>query len=128
LTALGVLFAPQARWTQAAIVALGGAFALAGLVAVLRRERIRCNCFGSGATGGYLGLTQVLALPAWVGGAWILSYGLPTPWPLATGASAFAAVGLAIATLQAVTLWKVASEARGDRLSAEEMYVWLPRH
>ena len=124
LTALGVLFAPHSPWTLVAVVALGGAFALAGLVAALRKEQIRCNCFS--AAGGYLGLTQILALPAWVGGALILHYGIPSPLPPATGASLLAAAGLAIATLKAVALWKVVLEARGDRLSAEEMYVWLP--
>jgi Methylamine utilisation protein MauE len=127
LTALGVLFAPHWRWTLMAVVALGGAFALAGLVAMLRKRRILCNCFGSSATGGYLGLTQVLALPAYVGGASILYYGIPTPLPLAAGALLFAASGLAIVSLKAVGLRKVVSEARGDRLSAEEMYVWLPQ-
>ena len=39
-----------------------------------------------------------------------------------------AAAGLAIATLKAVALWKEVLEARGDRLSAEEMYVWLPQY
>ena len=37
LIALGVLFALIPRWTLVAVVALGGAFALAGLVAVLRK-------------------------------------------------------------------------------------------
>jgi hypothetical protein len=128
LTALGVLFAPHSRWTLVAVVALGGAFALAGLVAVLRKERIRCDCFGPGATGGYLGLTQILALPAWVGGVSILYYSIRTSLPLATGASLFAAAGLITATLKAVALRKVVREARGDRLSAGEMYLWLPRH
>jgi hypothetical protein len=127
LTALGVLFAPHSGWTLVAVVGLGGTFALAGLVAVLRKERIRCNCFGPSAAGAYLGLTQILALPAWVCGALTLHYGIPSPLPLATGASLFAAAGLAIATLQAVLLRKVVREARGDRLSAEEMYIWLPQ-
>jgi hypothetical protein len=128
LTALGVLFAPNSPWTLAAVVALSGAFALAGLVAVLRKERIPCHCFGASAPGRYLGRTQILALPVWVGGALSLHFGIPSPLPLATGASLFAAAGLAIATLQAVLLRKVVREARGDRLSAEEMYLWLPRH
>jgi hypothetical protein len=128
VTALGVLFAPHSLWTLVAVVALGGAFALAGFVAALRKERIPCHCFSSGATGGYLGLTQILALPAWVGAAAILYCGIPIPLPLATGASLFAAAGLAIATLNAVALRKVVREARGDRLSAEEMYAWLPQH
>jgi|SRR5271166_1319172 len=128
LTALCVLFAPHSRWTLVAVVALGGAFALAGLVAVLRKQRIRCHCFGSSAAGGYLGLMQVVTLPAWVAGVSILYYGFPTTLPLAGGASIFAASGLAIATLKVVALRKVVSEARGDRLSAKEMYAWLPQH
>jgi hypothetical protein len=128
LIALSVLFAPHWRWTLVAVVALSGAFALAGLVAVLRKQRIRCNCFGSGSAGGYLGLTQSLALPVWIGGVSILYYGIPTPLPLAAGACLFAASGLAIGTLKAVALRRAVGEARGDRLSAEEMYVWLPRH
>jgi hypothetical protein len=127
LTALSVLFAPHWRGTPVAVVALGGAFALAGLVAVVRRQRIRCHCFGA-ATGGYLGRTQVLALPAWVGGAAILDLSFPTPLPLTAGAALFAASGLAIATLKAAALRTVVHEARGDRLSAQEMYLWLPRH
>jgi hypothetical protein len=128
LTALGVLFAPHSPWTVAAVVALGGAFALAGLVGLLRKERIRCNCFGSSASGGYLGLTQIVALPAWAGGVSVSYYGMPTHLPAATAGSLFAAAGLAIATLKFTALREAAREARGDRLSAEEMYVWLPQH
>jgi hypothetical protein len=126
--ALGVLFAPGSRWTLVGVVALGGAFALAGLVAVLRNERIRCNCFGSGVAGAYLGPAQILALPAWIGAALILHYGVPKTLPIATGALLFAAVGLAITTLKAAALWQAVRDARGDRVSAQEMYIWLPRH
>jgi hypothetical protein len=124
--ALGVLFAPHSRWTQAGVVALGGAFALAGLVAVLRKERIRCNCFGSGAAGAFLGPAQILALPAWLGAALILHYGVRQNPALATGALLFAAAGLAITTLKVPALWRAVREARGDRISAQEMYAWLP--
>lgn len=127
-TALGVLFAPGSRCTLAGVLALGGAFALAGLVAVLRNERIRCNCFGSGAAGAYLGPAQILALPAWAGAALILHYGVPERPPLATGALLFAAVALAITTLKAAALRQAVRDARGDRVSAQEMYLWLPRH
>jgi len=124
--ALGVLFVPGSGWSLAAVAALAGAFALAGLVAVLRKRRIRCNCFGSGAAGAYLGPAQILALPAWVGGALILHYGIPETPPLATGALLLAAAGLATATLKAAALWQAVREARGDRVSAQEMYLWLP--
>jgi hypothetical protein len=125
-TALGVLFAPGSGWTLAAVAALAGAFALAGLVAVLRKSRIRCNCFGSGAAGAYLGRAQILALPAWIGGALLLHYGHPETLPLASGALLLAAAGLATATLKVAALWQAVREARGDRVSAQEMYLWLP--
>jgi hypothetical protein len=128
LTALGLLFAPHWLWTLVAVVALGGAFALAGLVAMLRKQRILCNCFGSSAAGGYLGLTQILALPACIGVVSTLFLGIKTPLPLVARALLFAAAGLAIVSLKAVALRKAANEARDDRLSAEEMYVWLPQH
>ncbi len=128
VTAFGVLFAPSSPWTLVGVATLGVGFALAGLVAVLRNDRIRCNCFGSGMTGGHLGRAQVIALPAWVGGVLLLYNGHPNVAPFATGASLFAATGLTIATLKTVALWQEARAARGDRLSAQEMYVWLPQH
>jgi Methylamine utilisation protein MauE len=127
LTALCLLFAPHWRWTLIAVVALGVAFALAGIIAMLRKRRILCNCFGSSAASGYLGLTQILALSAYAGGASTLYYVIPAPLPFAEGALLFAASGLAISALKVAALRKVVSEARGDRLSAEEMYIWLPR-
>ena len=125
-TALGVLFAPGSGWTLAGVAALAGAFAVAGLVAVLRKRRIRCNCSGPGAAGAYLGPAQILALPAWAGAALFMYYGVREALPLATGALLLAAAGLAIATLKAAALWQAVREARGDRLSAQEMYLWLP--
>jgi hypothetical protein len=124
--AFGVLFAPHSLWTQAGVAALGGAFALAGLTAIIRKKRIRCNCFGSGGAGAYLGYPQILALPAWVGSALILHYGATGPPSLATNAFLFAAVGMTITALKAVALWRAVGDARADRISAQEMYIWLP--
>lgn len=123
---LSMLFAPQSHWTQAGVVALGVAFALAGLVAMLRKKRIRCNCFGSGAVGAFLGPVQILMLPVWLGAGLILHYGVPPSPPVATAALLLAAVALAIAALKVPALCRVVREARGDRISAQEMYVWLP--
>lgn len=125
-TALGVLWAPGSPWIAASVMALGTVFALAGLAAVLRKQRIRCHCFGAGAP--YLGAAQIVALPAWIGAAVILYDGLPEIAPVATGACLLAGAGLAIAALRCVALWRAVGEARGDRLSAQEMYVWLPSH
>ena len=125
-TALGALFAPQSDWTQAGVAGLGGAFALAGLVAVIGRKQIRCNCFGSGTAGGFLGTGQILALPAWLGAALVLHAGVPADPPFVTGALLLAAVALALAALKVPALRRAVREARGDRISAQEMYVWLP--
>jgi hypothetical protein len=125
-TALGVLWAPGSPWIAASVMALGTVFALAGLVAVLRKQRIRCHCFGAGGAGAWLGPAQIIALPAWISAAAILHHGLPEILPLATGACLLAGVGFAVAALKSVALWHAVGEARGDRLSAREMYVWLP--
>jgi hypothetical protein len=127
VTGLSLLFAPGSPWTQGGLVALGGTFAVAGLIAIFRDEPIRCHCFGSRGAGGYLGRSQVVALVAWIGGAWVLQIWMVVPVSTETGAARFAAVGLAIATWKATALWRAVREARGDRASAQEMYVWLPQ-
>ncbi len=125
-TALGVLWAPGSSWIAASVVALGTVFALAGLVAVLRKQRIRCHCFGAGAAGAYLGSAQIIALPGWIGAAVTLHLALPEVSPVPTAACLLAGVGLAIAAVKSGALRRAVREARGDRLSAQEMYVWLP--
>lgn len=127
MIALGVTFAPNSGWTLIGVVVLGGAFALVGLVAMFRKKRIRCNCFGATEAGGYLGIRQVFALPAWVGGALVLYYGIPSTLPIVAKASLFAATGLSITTLKSISLCHAVCEARGDRLSAQEMLLWLPQ-
>jgi hypothetical protein len=125
ITALAIVFAPQSAWTATAILVLGATFALAGLIALLRKEQIRCNCFGLDSRGSYLGFRQMLALPAWLAGAWIL---YSNPLPLTATAPLFAVVGVINAALKALSLRRWYTEARGDRISAEQMYLWLPRH
>jgi hypothetical protein len=127
MTALLVVFAPGAVWTLAAISTLAAAFTVAATIALLRGARIRCQCFGSVADG-YLGWMQVAALPLWIAGTLMLSFGFPTPPAVLTSASLFAAAALSIAAAKTLTLRGVVRAARADRLSAQEMYVWLPRH
>jgi hypothetical protein len=68
-----------------------------------------------------------MALPAWLGAALVLGYGAPQSPSLATGALLFAASGLALAALKVPELRQAVREARDDRISAQEMYVWLPQ-
>ncbi|MFO0960011.1 MAG: MauE/DoxX family redox-associated membrane protein [Isosphaeraceae bacterium] len=128
LAGLGVLFAPHWGPSRGAVAVLGCGFAAAGVAGLRSRREIRCHCFGPAAIGGRLGAAQVAALPAYLGGAWLLGRAFPGPPPPAWGASLFAASGLALAAIRVVAVRGAFVEARGDRLSAEEMYLWLPRH
>lgn len=120
--ALALLFRPDSGWTQGGVVALALAFAAAGALALGRGEPIHCACFGG--RGGKLGLGQVVALVPWLAAAALLALAAEPPSAVA-GAGRLAAVGLALASWRAVAVWDAWREARGDRLSAEEMYVWL---
>jgi hypothetical protein len=124
--ALGLVFRPDSRWVVLGVVVLAVAFAWAGLVALRRGELIRCSCFGS-ARRAYLGTTQIKALGPWLGGAAFLAVaGVERPSP-SEGATRLAVIALAMASLRMVPLLRGWREARGDRRSAREMYVWLHR-
>ena len=124
--ALGLVFRPDSAVTLGGVVLLAGAFALAGLLALRRDEPVRCSCFGSG-WGGYLGRNQVLGLVPWVGGAAFLHVvDLAAPSP-SRGAAMLAGVGLTMAGVRLVPVLGAWREARGDRLSARETYLWLRR-
>lgn len=124
--ALGLVFRPDSAVTLGGVVLLAGAFALAGLLALRRDEPVRCGCFGSGR-GGYLGRNQVLALVPWVGGAaflYVVDLAPPSP---SRAAAMLAGVGLAMAAVRLLPLPGAWREARGDRRSARETYLWLRR-
>jgi hypothetical protein len=124
--AVGLVFRPDSIWTQGGVVVLAGAFAVAGLLALRRDESIRCACFGS-ARGGYLGAKQVVALAPWLVGIGILNVA-DVPPPSATRAAALlAGVALIMAGVRLISVLGASHEARGDRRSAQETYVWLQR-
>jgi hypothetical protein len=122
--AVAILFKPDSLLTQTAIVLLAALFALAGLIAMGFDEPVHCNCFGAGGKG-YLGTTQLIALLPWLAGAGILRVGIQETPSLPMSAAYFAATSLAIAAVRGIGVWKARLLARGDRLSAREMYVWL---
>jgi hypothetical protein len=124
--ALGLVFRPDSGVTQAGVVLLAGAFAVAGLLALRRDEPVRCTCFGSGRSG-YLGSSQLLALVPWVGGAAFLHVATLTPPSPSRGAAMLAGAGLTMAAVRLIPLLGAWREARGDRLSARETYLWLHR-
>lgn len=125
--ALAVLFRPNSTSTHISIVLLAGLFALAGAIAMGLDEPVRCSCFGMGSKR-YLGVTQLIAFFPWLAGAIFLRLGIQETLPLSAGAAHFAATSLAIAAARGVGVWKARIEARGDRLSAQEMYKWLQSH
>ena len=124
---LAVLFRPDSTLTHIGILSLAGLFALAGLIAMGSDEPIRCSCFGASGKG-YLGVNQLIALIPWLAGAMALRIGTQEAPPLSTGAAYFAATSLAIAAARGIGVWKARNEARGDRISAQEMYKWLQSH
>jgi hypothetical protein len=121
--AFGLVFMPELVWTQIGVVTLTFAFALAGVIALRQDEPIRCNCFGSGANG-HLGRNQIVALLPWLAGAGVLHLSLSEPLLLSAGAMRLSALGLTLATWRAIAVWRARYVARGDRLSAMEMYLW----
>lgn len=123
--AVALLFKPNSAVVQVSVVSLAGLFALAGLLALGLDEPIHCGCFGAGGRG-YLGAAQLKALPLWLAGVLIIRWGMPEAPPLPTAAAYFAAASLGITAVQGIRVRKAQLEARGDRLSAQEMYAWLP--
>lgn len=121
--AFGLVFFPEKELTQIGVVLLGCTFAFGGIVALRLDEPIRCSCFGNG-NDGYLGVTQLVALGAWLPGAAVLHLGLSEGLPIETGAIRLMVLGLVFAGVRAIHVWRATSEARGDRLSAMEMYLW----
>lgn len=123
---IALVFRPDALPTQGGVIALAAAFGLAGLLALHRGEQIRCTCFGPGRRG-YLGRNQLAALVPWVGMAAFLHVADVAPPSPSEGASILAAVALAMTVLRLVPMFGAWREARGDRRSARETYVWLHR-
>jgi hypothetical protein len=119
----GLLFRPQAVWTQGGVVALASAFALAGLVALTRNKVIRCSCFGAGGRG-HLGKTQIIALLPWLAAVWLLRLGGTEVVSPSAGVFLFTVAALTITIVRAPAVSRAWMAARSDRFAAKEMYWW----
>ncbi len=124
--ALGLIFRPRSIATLTGVLALAAAFAISGLIALRRKEKIRCGCFGPHGSA-HLGKNQLAALPVWFGAVTLVWLNGPTHSSDWQSASRLAVVALMMATLRGVSSLRAAHEARGDRRSAREMFVWLNR-
>jgi hypothetical protein len=122
--ALALLFRPDSTVTHAGVALLAGLFALAGLIALRSGKQIRCLCFGAGGNG-QLGKSQLIALIGWLAGIALLRFGDLEAPSFSIGVAFLAATCLVIASVRAVVVLKALLEARGDRVSAQEMYRWL---
>ena len=122
--ALALLFRPDSTITQAGVALLAGIFGVAGLIALRSGKQIRCHCFGAGGKG-HLGKFQLIALVGWLAGVALLRHGILEAPSFLVGATYLAATCLIIASVRAVAVRKALLEARGDRMSAQEMYRWL---
>jgi len=119
-----LVFRPDSLAVQTGLLILASLFAIAGLVAFRLKEPVPCSCFGTGGSGT-LGPRQTIAFVFWVAGVAVLRRADIAPF-FDVGAAQFAAVALSIATVRAAVLARLWIEGRGDRLSAQEMYAWLP--
>jgi hypothetical protein len=119
-----LVFTPHSTAAQLGVTALAATFALAGSIALSREEPIRCSCFGAGGNG-YLGWSQLLAFPVWLGGAAVLRLWMPEAPPAHVSATGLAVIAVGIAGARAIQVSRARDGARGDRRSAQEMIAWL---
>ena len=97
-------------------VALAVVFALAGVRALLLRERVKCACFLGAST--ILGRPQLLLLPVWVAAAAVSGF----TGSDAGGSGSLFAMLLLTCLLRAMVLVREVASAAGDRQAAQE---WL---
>ena len=124
LASLSLIFRPESLLTFTLVIALSSSFAAASLIAIIRKEKIQCRCFGPYGHGT-LGAAQLWSMPVWLAAA-LLSWLKPAlPSTIADKTVGFAIVCLLLASAGAARSLKSWRDARGDRRSAQEMYVWL---
>jgi methylamine utilization protein MauE len=124
VTGVGLIYRPSVA-VLATVAILAVIFAGAGLIALVRGQRIACGCFGP-LGSRVLGRDQLVALPLWLGGTAFLAWQDATPAVL-SGPQLLVAVALAMMTLRAAGALRSAISASGDRRSARDMYIWLHR-
>ncbi|MDO5499290.1 MAG: MauE/DoxX family redox-associated membrane protein [Propionibacteriaceae bacterium] len=99
IAAVVACLAPGLTRVAAVLVAvLGVAFAAAGAIALVRRERIVCNCFGARTDGKdrHLGWTHVALLPVWLIAAAVIATPRPTGAPVVEAATLLVMVAVAL--------------------------------
>lgn len=110
-TALGLVLLRESIIPSALLALLGAGFFLAGLIAVLRRIKVRCQCIGVGS--GTLGLSQIALFPVWNAlqaaaasrGLFLCSYGTG---PISGCYAANASSGLPRPSAQDIARWEQA--------------------
>src|SRR5262245_50568941 len=125
-TAISLIFNPRAFPSLLGLVVLASGFAWAGLTALRRNENIRCSCFGP-YSSAVLGRNQLAAFPLWLGAAVLIRLAAPADASQVPSTSLLAVVTLSMGALRAAAALRAAQQARGDRRSAREMYLWLNR-
>jgi hypothetical protein len=93
-----LLTLPAQAWPRAVALVLAAGFADAGAIALLRRERIVCHCFGSLGSGS-LGRRQIALLPVWLLLAGLAQW-RPPDWGAETGLLLVSIVLLALAAME----------------------------
>lgn len=107
VAAVLLVVSPGAPMTRALVLALGLAFAGAGLIARRSGTAIACACFG-GHHGHPLGLRQVVALPGWVAVALVAA---ASPLAGLDGVVALVAVAASVGVVLSVLVLRSAGSA-----------------
>ena len=122
VTAVMLVFCPYSLATPTLVCGLGIAFGIAGIIALAKKEDVVCNCYGRSST--MLGWKQIRLIPVWTAMAVVVYFSHARSF--SESCIWFAAASLLIAVVKMVPLVREMLIARGDRLSAKEMYIWLP--
>ena len=118
VAAVGLAISPAVLWPRALVVMLAVAFALAGLKALVAKERIDCNCFGN-VREALLGWRQIVLLPCWLLLAAMAHLRSPT-WNPGRGLLGLTTFVLVLAYWQVLALAPGWRTLRGDRIALEE--------
>lgn len=121
--AVGLVWYPGSYLAVGVVSGLAVLFAAAGWSAIRSGKRIHCSCFGSRGAG-YLGITQIIALPIWICGSLLVVIAAPGARSLESTVILSVSITMSMAMIRTPGALRAVLQARGDRLTAMEMRQW----
>ncbi|MGH8930476.1 MAG: MauE/DoxX family redox-associated membrane protein [Egibacteraceae bacterium] len=120
LTGVALVAAPTQPWPRALVIALAAAFAAAGAKALVSKQPVSCNCFGSLAPGR-LGWRQVWSLPCWIALVILASLEPPT-WSPRQGLLSLSAAVTVLACCRIPAQLRLWRELRAERIALQDSW------